>query len=215
MIRCVLATRSAGKVRELVPMLARHGITGIGLVEAGVPVSDAEEAIEAFDTFEANALAKARHFARLTGTACIADDSGLVIDALDGAPGVRSRRYARDRGRHVADLAAEDLANAEAVLEACWDSGWAPPWTARFRCAVAFVDASREFVASGSVEGHLLPDRSGVGGFGYDPWFLSVELGVTFAQASLEAKARVSHRARAIASLLGRLRESPAAGGTG
>ena len=214
-MRCVLATRSVGKLRELVPMLAQHGITGIGLTEAGVALLEAEAEIEAFDTFEANALAKARHFARVIGAACIADDSGLAIDALDGAPGVRSRRFASDHGRREHGAATEDVANAEAVIDACWDSGWAPPWAARFICVVAYADATREVVAHGSVEGHLVPERAGDGGFGYDPWFRSVDLGVTFAEASLQAKALVSHRARAMVSLLAQLRSDVAHGGTG
>ncbi len=207
-MRCLLATRSAGKLRELVPMLAAHGIRGVGLADAGVAEGPAEEGIEVFDTFEANALAKARYFARLTGTACIADDSGLSIDALHGAPGVRSRRFARERGRHAGGADGEDAANAEAVLDACWDSGWAPPWRSRFICAAAYVDMTHEFVARGTVEGVLLPDADGDGGFGYDPWFVSSELGVTFARASLQAKSVVSHRARAVSSLLEHVRHS-------
>jgi XTP/dITP diphosphohydrolase len=186
-------------------MLAVHGITGVGLADAGVAFAPDEEAIEAFETFEENALAKARYFATRTGRPCLADDSGLCIDALDGAPGVRSRRYARDRGWQPLDGADEDTANNEAMLDACWDSGRAPPWIAHFSCAAAFVDAQREIVTLGRTDGAILADRSGAGGFGYDPYFLSDDLGVSFAAASAEAKARVSHRARAVGELLARM----------
>ncbi len=99
----------------------------------------------------------------------------------------------------------EDAANAEAMLDACWDSGRAPPWAAYYACAAAFVDASREVVALGRTDGAIVPDRSGGGGFGYDPWFMSSDLGLSFAAASREAKQRVSHRGRAFANLLSQL----------
>lgn len=201
----IIATRSRGKLAELVPMLAVHGIMGVGLADAGVSFAPDEEGIEVFGTFEENALAKARYFALRTGQPCLADDSGLCIDALDGEPGVRSRRFARDRGQPPLAGADEDTANNEAMLDACWDSGRAPPWIAHFACAAAFVDAQREIVTLGRTNGAILADRSGASGFGYDPYFLSDDLGITFAAASHEAKARVSHRARAVSKLLAQI----------
>lgn len=98
-IQWILATRSRGKLAELVPILSASGIVAISLEAAGIAASPAEEQIEVFDSFAENALAKARYFAALTGQACLAEDSGLCIDALDGHPGVRSRRFAHDRGQ--------------------------------------------------------------------------------------------------------------------
>jgi XTP/dITP diphosphohydrolase len=201
----VVATRSRGKLAELLPILAAHGVAAVGLDDAGVAVSADEDDIELHDTFEANALAKASYFAARTGRPCLADDSGLCIDALRGRPGVRSRRFARDSGRTLPRGADEDIANSDAMLEACWNSGWAPPWAAHFVCAAALADGTRTLVETGRTHGTIVPERAGVGGFGYDPWFVSDELRTTFAVASRNEKARVSHRARAFAALMARL----------
>ena len=198
----IIATRSRGKLAELQPLLAVAGIVAIGLDEAGIAESPDEAGIEAFATFEANALAKAQYFATLTGRPCLADDSGLSVDALNGQPGVRSRRFAADHGVTIGARADEDAANNDALIDACWNSGWAPPWRAHFVCAAAYADGTRSFCALGRTNGTVLPDRDDEGGFGYDPYFASADLGVTFAAASRAAKARVSHRARAFASLL-------------
>jgi XTP/dITP diphosphohydrolase len=184
-------------------MLASHGVEAIGLADAGVAETDAEQQIEVFDTFERNALAKAQYFAMRTQLPCLADDSGLSVDALAGAPGVRSRRFGADRGVFPTASRDEDASNNEALLQACWASGHAPPWRARFVCVAAFVHAGVEHHARGEVEGAVHPSRDGAGGFGYDPYFVSADLGVSFAAASLDAKARVSHRARAVSALLG------------
>jgi XTP/dITP diphosphohydrolase len=201
-IEWILATRSRGKLAELVPILAASGIVAISVEEAGIAASHEEELIEVFDSFEENALAKARYFSALTGKTCLAEDSGLCIDALDGQPGVRSRRFARDRGLGQLADSDEDDANNEAMLVACWDSGRAPPWRAHFACVAALVGASGEMVGFGRCDGAIHAERSGRGGFGYDPYFVCTELGLTFADASREEKARVSHRARAIRNLL-------------
>lgn len=202
MIPWIVATRSAGKLLELVPLFQARGIDVIGLLAAGIPESPDEACIEAFDTFEENARAKAAYFARLTGRPCIADDSGLCIEALDGGPGVRSRRIASDLG-YTIDERGEDVANNEAVLDACWNSGWAPPWRAHYACAAAYANGTETaLVVSGRTDGALQPDHDGDGGFGYDPYFVSDDLGISFGQASREAKSRVSHRARAFAALV-------------
>lgn len=189
-------------------MLAAHGVTAIGLDDADVPCDAAEDAIEAFDTFEANAIAKARYFATLTGRICVADDSGLCIDALGGMPGVRSRRFALDVTHASRPNATTDQANNAAMLDACWDSGWAPPWVAHYACVVAYVHAATELVAHGRTDGNIVPDAQGHGGFGYDPYFVSADLGLTFAMASMGEKARVSHRGRAVAALMSHLEAS-------
>ena len=201
----LIASRSHGKLAELVPMLAEHGVAAIGLDAAGVVFNSAENRLECFDSFEANALAKARYFAALTGLPCVADDSGLCIEALDDRPGVRSRRFASDLGIATHGVS-EDEANNQAMLDACWDSGRTPPWTAHYACAAAYVDAMRICVAEGRTDGAIIPEPDGVGGFGYDPYFMSTDLHVTFAVASRDVKSRVSHRGRAFANLLALLR---------
>ena len=198
----LLATRNRGKRAELTPMLAAHGITVMTLDEVGVAVHPDEDRIEVFDTFEDNALAKARYFAARTGMPCLADDSGLCIDALDGAPGVRSRRFAADHGHLSTNAQNEDAANNEAMVDACWNSGRAPPWSARYACAAAYCDDTREHVVTGYAEGAVQPDSDGSEGFGYDPFFVSHDLGFSFGRASREAKAGISHRGRAVSALL-------------
>ncbi len=198
----LLATRSQGKRAELTPMLAARGITVMTLDELGVEMHSDEDGIEVFATFEDNALAKARYFSARTGMPCLADDSGLCIDALDGAPGVRSRRFAADHGHVSTTGQEEEAANNEAVVDACWDSGRAPPWSARYACAAAYCDGLREHVATGFTEGAVQPEADGNLGFGYDPFFVSEDLGIAFGRASREAKAGISHRGRAVSALL-------------
>jgi XTP/dITP diphosphohydrolase len=191
-------------------MLAARGIAVIGLDAAGVPETADEAGIEIFDSFEENALAKAQYFFARTGMPCVADDSGLCVDAIAGRPGVRSRRFASDSGVHVSSPADEDAANNAALIDACWDSGRAPPWRAQYVCAAAYVDASASCVVTGRTGGAIIADRLGDDGFGYDPFFRSDDLGITFAQATREQKERVSHRGRAFEALLARLSDSAA-----
>jgi XTP/dITP diphosphohydrolase len=198
----VIATRSAGKLRELRPLLAAAGITAIDLTDAGLPERAEEAAIESFDTFEDNALAKARYFyARAGGRDVVADDSGLEVLALDGAPGVRSKRWS---GRHDLEGAALDAANNALLLRRIQG---ADDRRARFVCAAAWCGAAGTLVVRGEVPGHILDDARGEDGFGYDPYFFSDELGMTLAQATVEQKETVSHRGRAFARLITALRE--------
>ena len=195
----LLATRSPGKLRELRAMLAARGIGVMSLSEAGIEETAAEDRLEDGDTFEANALAKARYFHRLTGLAAIADDSGLCVDALSGAPGVHSKRWS---GR--TDLRGQALDDANNALLVERLRG-AASRRARYVCAAAYCDAGREMVEVGEVRGVITDAPRGTGGFGYDPWFHADELGATFGEVALEDKARVSHRARAFAKLVRRL----------
>jgi XTP/dITP diphosphohydrolase len=197
--RLVLATRSAGKLRELKPLFAARGIAVVDLLEAGVPETAAEEALEAFDTFEANALAKARFFNEKTGMPAVADDSGLAVVALGGRPGVHSKRWS---GRGDLTGQALDDENNRLLLASL---GNAADRRAYYVCAAAFVDADGELVARGESHGRILETPRGSGGFGYDPYFLSDELGCTFAEATREEKERVSHRGRAFRTLLERM----------
>jgi XTP/dITP diphosphohydrolase len=197
----LLATRSQGKLKELWGILAEAGLRGISLVEAGIAESPDEEGIECFDTFEANSLAKAQYFNRLSGLPTVADDSGLSIDALGGAPGVWSKRYS---GRSDLSGQALDDANNEkllAELAGFRDVG------ARYSCAAAFVDGNVEVVAMGESFGKIVREPRGDEGFGYDPYFFSTELNRTFGEASVEEKQAVSHRGRAFRALVTALRE--------
>jgi XTP/dITP diphosphohydrolase len=196
----VVATRSAGKMRELGPLLEQHGWRALSLDDVGVVESDAEDALEAFDTFAANALAKARYFARLTGAVVVADDSGLAVDALDGRPGVHSKRWSGSRLEGAA-LDAFNNAYLQGALRDAAASGRVER-SARYVCAAACVWPEGELVQLGTTEGLLLTEPVGVEGFGYDPYFWSHDLQRTFADASREAKAEVSHRGRAFRALL-------------
>lgn len=211
--RVVLATRSAGKLKELVPLLASVGVHVVTLADLGLTESPDEDALESFDTFEENALAKARYFARLTGAIVLADDSGLSVDVLGGRPGVHSKRWS---GRDDLRGAALDAANNACLQEAMQlaqreahataaraGSGFR---RARYVCAAACAWRGGaewgEAVARGETTGELLTSERGTGGFGYDPYFLSDDLGATFAEVTREAKATVSHRGRAFSALL-------------
>jgi XTP/dITP diphosphohydrolase len=195
----LLATRSPGKLRELRPLFAEAGFRVVDLDEAGLPPESEEEALETFDTFEANALAKAHYFFRRSGMPTVSDDSGLEVSALGGAPGVRSKRWS---GR--ADLAGVplDRANNEALLAALAPHA---DRAARYVCVAALVDGTREVMARGETSGRILDRPRGEGGFGYDPLFLSDELGVTFGEVDGSTKASVSHRGRAFRRLLAAL----------
>lgn len=198
----LLATRSEGKLRELRPLFTAAGIAVGDLRDAALPPTADEDAVEAFETFEANALAKARYFHALTGRPTVADDSGLEVTALSGQPGVRSRRWS---GRTDLSGQALDDANNVRLLEALRD---VREPTARYVCAAAWCDGVREEVTRGETAGMIVRDARGVHGFGYDPYFFSVELGATFGESTREAKERVSHRGRAFRALLERLRVS-------
>ena len=194
----LLATRSAGKLRELRPMFADAGWAARDLREAGVPALADEAAVEAYDTFEANARAKARYFfARGGGVPVVADDSGLEVTALGGAPGVRSKRWS---GRGDLEGAALDEANNVLLLERLRG---AEDRSARYVCAAVYWDGEREVVARGETAGRIATVRhGGASGFGYDPYFESGELGCAFSEVTGEVKAAVSHRGRAIRALL-------------
>ncbi len=181
-------------------MLATAGWTALTLDDVGVAEDPAEVGIEAFDTFEGNALAKAQwFFARAGGLPVLADDSGLALDALGGRPGVHSKFFAGRRDLHGAAL---DAANNAALVAALRTAA-----TRRggYVCVMAWVDAAGAFTVRGETTGTLIDTPRGTGGFGYDPHFVSDDLGKTFAEASAAEKSRVSHRGRAVAALLGRL----------
>jgi XTP/dITP diphosphohydrolase len=179
-------------------MFEARGISVIDLNDAGVAESPEEDALEVFETFEENALAKARYFNRLTGQPALADDSGVCVVGLKGGPGVRSKRWS---GRTDLSGQALDDENNRLLLERLRGTD-AAAHRARYVCAAAFVDGAREIVRVGEVAGSIVHDARGAGGFGYDPYFFADELGQTFGEASREEKERVSHRGRAFRSLL-------------
>ncbi|MDQ6635032.1 MAG: non-canonical purine NTP pyrophosphatase [Gemmatimonadota bacterium] len=195
----VLATHNAGKLRELRPLFAAFGIQAIDLGEAGVAPTADDDAVECYDTFEENAIAKARHFHARTGLAVFSDDSGLEIAALDGRPGVRSKRWSERVDLSGAALDAANNATLVSALAHVADR------RARYVCIAAFVNAETERAERGEIEGEILDAPRGTGGFGYDPYFFSRELGVTFGQASISEKEFVSHRGRAFRALLSSL----------
>ena len=197
----VLATRSAGKLRELRPIFAAVGVRVLDLAEAGVAESPDEAAIESFATFEENAIAKARYFfERCGGVDVVADDSGLVVEALGGAPGVRSKRWSErtDLDGQLLDRANNErlVARMRSVLDR----------RARFVCAAAWRGTLGEAGARGEVHGRIEARASGTHGFGYDPYFYADELGMTLADATTDQKRAVSHRGRAFDSLIATLR---------
>jgi XTP/dITP diphosphohydrolase len=193
----LLATRSAGKLRELLPLCSARGIEALGLEAAGVVESRVEDELEMLDTFEGNALAKARHFFEQTRIPTAADDSGLVVPALGGQPGVKSKRWS---GRPDLSGRALDEENNRLLIERL--RGVADR-RAYYVCAAAYVDASGEIVRRGEVHGRIVDEPRGDEGFGYDPYFEADELdGRTFGEASREEKETVSHRARAFGALL-------------
>jgi XTP/dITP diphosphohydrolase len=189
--RLVLATGNPGKLRELAALLAPWRVEV--LPQSAFTATVAEETGQ---TFVENAILKARHAAAASGLPAIADDSGLEVDALGGAPGVRSARYAGD--------GADDQANNARLLEAL--AGVAgPDRTARYRCAMVFLrhpDDPAPLVRQSAWEGCIVREPRGTGGFGYDPLFLVAGEARTAAEYPAEEKNLVSHRGRALRALV-------------
>ncbi len=186
MSRIVLASGNAKKLKELSAVLADLGVDVVPQSDFGVT-----DAVEDGDTFVANALIKARHAARATGLPAVADDSGLCVDALNGAPGVYSARYAGDD--------ADDAANNAKLLRAL--DGVADRH-AHYVCVIAFVrDAGDDapIVCEGRWHGEIGTAPEGDGGFGYDPLFIVPTHGCTAAQLEYAEKNRLSHRGQALA----------------
>jgi len=204
----LLATRSAGKLRELREIFAEFGIKVTDPSTLGIPESAAEEQLECYETFEENALAKARYFFRASGgLPTFGDDSGMSVDVLGGEPGVYSKRWS---GRDDLDREALDAANNAKLVErmaAARRSGEREfSDRARYVCVAALKDAAGEELRRGEIDGRVLENPRGRGGFGYDPYFEAPDIGGTFAESSIENTARNSHRSRAFRALLSALR---------
>lgn len=190
----VIASNNKGKIAELSDLLSPLGLQPVAQGELGV--SETEEPAV---TFVENAILKARHAARATGLPALADDSGLAVDALNGQPGVRSARYAGDN--------ATDADNVQALLAAMQPLP-EDQRSAQFHCVLVYLrhaDDPTPIICHGRWPGQILTSPRGDGGFGYDPVFWSPEYHCSAAELTRQQKAKVSHRGRALASLLQQL----------
>lgn len=186
MSKLLLCTGNPGKVAELRAMLP-ESMELVGLQEAGLPL----DLPESGNTFAANALEKARFAHERTGLACIADDSGLEVDALNGAPGVYSARYAGESKNDAANIAKLLFAmEGHEQRNAC------------FRTVVALVDEGGEHLFEGEVRGTITKEPRGNNGFGYDPVFLPEMSDLTFAELDAKMKNAISHRGQAVWKLV-------------
>lgn len=224
-MRVLMATRSAHKLDEIEEILAEvdlggdragraGGIELVGLDDIGLAPSPEEEELEPYDTFEENALSKARWYAAKSGLPTLSDDSGLEVDALDGAPGVRSKRFSPPAVTGEVEGQARDDAN-NAHLLGLLDGVPEAERRARYVCVVAWIGPrGEETTVRGEVEGRIAEAPAGTGGFGYDPLFFVPELGTTFGLASADEKHARSHRGRAFRAIVPTLRALAAESGT-
>ncbi|HIU99019.1 MAG TPA: XTP/dITP diphosphatase [Candidatus Limadaptatus stercoripullorum] len=186
-MKIAIATNNPNKLREIRAILGGFFDEALSLSDLGIDI-DIEET---GTTLTENALIKARTIRDLTGLPALADDSGLMVDALGGAPGVYSARYAGEEH--------DDKKNNALLLKNLEGK----PRDAKFCSVIALCyPDGRELTAEGSVRGVILKEERGTGGFGYDPLFFSPELGKTFAEATPEQKNSVSHRSRALRAML-------------
>lgn len=183
--KIVFASKNKGKIREVKQLFSSISIEVL-------PVSEDFDPIEDGETFLDNALIKAKEAALATGIVALADDSGLMVDALDGAPGVHSSRYAENDKARINKLL-QALENVQDDLRG-----------ARFVCSMALVSPAGHLLhsTSGVCEGRIIYQPQGTDGFGYDPVFFLSELGLTMAQIPLEKKNTVSHRSKALRQML-------------
>ena len=194
-------------MRELREIFAEFDLNVTDVSRLGIPESAAEEELECYETFEENALAKARYFFQLTGEPTFGDDSGMCVDVLGGEPGVYSKRWSAREDLDREPLDAANNAKLVARMAAARRGG-ENEFTdrARYVCVAAFNDARGEESRRGEIEGRVLENPRGKGGFGYDPYFEAPDMGGTFAESSIENTARNSHRSRAFRALLSALR---------
>ena len=191
-MKLLIATHNPGKIREMNEILAGLGVECLDLGQAGIT----EDVEETGATFAENAMLKAEYYAAATQLLTLADDSGLEVDALNGAPGVYSKRYGGDENPLYTRLMRE-------IRDVPWEQR-----TARFRCAVALADGTGLIgTADGVCEGMITLAPRGSGGFGYDPVFYLPGKDQTMAELAAEEKNVISHRGRAIAEILPLLRQ--------
>lgn len=197
-MKVLAATRSAGKQREIRRLLAASGLEVVFPDDIWLRESSAGNPVEIGESFQANARLKAEYFVRLSSLPTFADDSGLEVFSLGGAPGVRSKRWA---GASGTEEEIDRANNAELLLRLA--EAPASRRLARYRCVLYFLPSfgAVPTVCQGDCSGRILEEPSGSNGFGYDPLFFSDELGKTFGEASDEEKDSVSHRGRALRAL--------------
>jgi len=182
----LLATNNIGKLREIQAILGDQEIRLLTPKEIGLQL----DVVEDGETYAANAAHKALAFARASNLLSLSDDSGLEVEALNGAPGLHSARFSPKPGATDADRRALLLQHLQAHPR---------PWRARFHCSVALATpAGWVDIVEGNCPGEIIPVERGQNGFGYDPIFLVVERGLTMAELGLEEKNKISHRARAV-----------------
>ena len=188
MKQLLIATNNKGKIKELQDLLKNTSIELLTPSQINLEI----DVIEDGHTYAENATKKAIAFAEASGLISLADDSGLEVDALDGAPGLYSARYGSSNGKNLSDKdrRAFLINNLKDKLL---------PWTARFHATISVAIPNGEtYLTEGFCEGEIVPEERGAGGFGYDPIFLLSELGKTMAELSMEEKNRLSHRAKAV-----------------
>jgi XTP/dITP diphosphohydrolase len=206
-VKVLAATRSPGKQREIRRILGPTGLQIVFPDEIWLRETSTGDALEQAESFEGNARRKAEYFARLSSLPTFADDSGLEVLSLGGAPGVHSKRWAGAKGKPEEVDAAN---NAELLRRLAGAPGGKR--VARYRCVLVFLRTPDAIptVCHGDCTGRILETPRGTDGFGYDPLFFSDELGKTFGEATPEEKDRVSHRGRALRALAQALKLTPA-----
>ena len=195
MQKLVIASNNPGKLREFQFLLQPLGIEVLTQSQLGIA-----EAEEPHVTFVENALAKARHVSRLSGLPALADDSGICVEALGGAPGVFSARYAGDNPK-------SDARNNEKLIRTLREK---EDWRAHYYCVVVLMrhgDDPQPLIAEGTWRGEIIEHPRGENGFGYDPYFLVPDLHKTAAELEPELKNLISHRGKALRRLIARLKE--------
>ena len=195
MKKLLIATNNKGKVKELQELLRELNVQLVTPAEINLDLDVEEDGA----TYIENAAKKAIAFAQASGLISLADDSGLEVDALDGAPGLYSARYHPKPGANDADRRAYMLENLQ---------GKPRPWKAHFHATIAIAIPGGDVkIANGDCHGEIIPEERGTGGFGYDPIFFMPELGKTMSELEMDEKNRLSHRARAVINAMPVLKE--------
>ena len=195
MKKLLIATNNKGKVKELQELLRELNVQLVTPAEINLDLDVEEDGA----TYIENAAKKAIAFAQASGLISLADDSGLEVDALDGAPGLYSARYHPKSGANDADRRAYMLENLQ---------GKPRPWKAHFHATIAIAIPGGDVkIADGDCHGEIIPEERGTGGFGYDPIFFMPELGKTMSELEMDEKNRLSHRARAVINAMPVLKE--------